>query len=158
MSVSGAGRGARQVSSLCRALLYTVRIVVVGNRPPGARGDPRPARPTRPRPPPRTPAPTEREVPRRDPVPGVPSLATPDPRTGRRREEPQPVRNITASAHLSNMRPSHGAMGLRWRMAMRCYVIGYSVRLERALRGPLESSSHGGGRLLPRARVCPGSP
>lgn len=45
MSVSGAGRGARQVSSLCRALLYTVRIVVVGNRPPGARGDPRPAAP-----------------------------------------------------------------------------------------------------------------
>ena len=39
-------------------------------------------------------------------------------------------------------------------MAMRCYVIGYSVRLERALRGPLESSSHGGGRLLPRARVA----
>jgi len=35
VSVSGAGRGARHVSSLCRALLYTIRIVVVGTRPRG---------------------------------------------------------------------------------------------------------------------------
>jgi len=92
----GAGGAASLVSVSCVAL-YTVRIVVVGNRPPGARGDPRPAAP-----------------------PAV------------RRRGPQPVRKYNClSTSLQHMRPSHGAMGLRWRMAMRCYVIA-TVRLSRA--------------------------
>jgi hypothetical protein len=68
------------------------------------------------------------------PAPG----ATParPPRPGRR--SPQPVRKYNClSTSLQHMRPSHGAMGLRWRMAMRCYVIaglfgsrerGWSIR------------------------------
>lgn len=126
---------------------------VTGRPAPGAT----PARPAPHGHAPRPGSPRPRSERRPDGTPSrVPSLATPDPRTGRRREEPQPVRNITASAHLSNMRPSHGAMGLRWRMAMRCYVIGYSVRLERALhalRAALEHDRMAAGGC---ASPCPG--